>query len=314
MVQPAKQFEAMLHEKLAASETFRDYQDAFRSATGLPLRIVSADPDDGCLDPEETIRNPLCDALAVCKTACHACLETSRRMIEKNTCEGPISCHCFAGLITTAVPVKLGSSIIAYLKTGQIFHRQPNKDDFEKMLEKIGRKLLSAKIIKNLHSAYFQTRAVDPQRYNAMITLLKHFAAELGQHAESLAIINEGSEPATVTRARSFIHSRLNDSLTLEQVAHEAGTSESHFCRLFKEATGLTLTDYVNRCRIEWTKKELLNSDQRISEIAFKVGYQSLSQFNRSFARIIGTSPTNWRRQRLSGTQRGKRSQSSLQN
>ena len=306
-MQTAKQFEAMLHEKIAASEIFRDYQEAFRCATGLPLRIVSADPDDGCLDPEEINRNPFCDALAVCKTACHACIETSQHMIKKGSCNGPISCHCFAGLVTTAVPVKLGSSIVAYLKTGQVFHRQPDEESFNEVLEKIGRKALGKKAINDLRTAYFQTRTVDPQRYNAMITLLKHFSGELGQHAESLAIINEGSEPATVTRARSFIHSNLNESLTLEQVAQEAGTSESHFCRLFKEATGLTLTDYVNRCRIEWTKKELLNSEQRISEIAFKVGYQSLSQFNRSFARIIGTSPTNWRRQRLSISQRGRR-------
>jgi AraC-like DNA-binding protein len=83
-------------------------------------------------------------------------------------------------------------------------------------------------------------------------------------------------------------------------VAHEAGLSESHFCRLFKEATGLTLTDYVNRCRIEHAKKELLKSDRRVSEIAFEVGYQSLSQFNRSFARIVGQSPTLWRRKQLS--------------
>ncbi|RPJ33696.1 MAG: helix-turn-helix domain-containing protein, partial [Verrucomicrobiaceae bacterium] len=46
-------------------------------------------------------------------------------------------------------------------------------------------------------------------------------------------------------------------------------------------------------------KRELLKPEARISEIAFLIGYQSLSQFNRSFARIVGLSPTLYRRERL---------------
>ena len=57
---------------------------------------------------------------------------------------------------------------------------------------------------------------------------------------------------------------------------------------------GSTLTDYVNRRRIQWAKKELLKSETRISEIAFLIGYQSLSQFNRSFARVTGLSPSRY--------------------
>ena len=68
---------------------------------------------------------------------------------------------------------------------------------------------------------------------------------------------------------------------------------------MFKDSVGLTLTDYVNRCRIDWAKRELLKHEARISEIAFLIGYQSLSQFNRSFARIVGLSPTLYRRDRL---------------
>ena len=119
------------------------------------------------------------------------------------------------------------------------------------------------------------------------------------EQAESLAIIDEGSEPAAIARARKFIHAHLDQPLPLGLVARHAGLSESHFCRLFKESAGLTLTDYVNRCRIDWAKRELLKPEARISEIAFLVGYQSLSQFNRSFARIVGVSPTIYRRSRL---------------
>lgn len=297
-------FEATLHERLKQSDLFRVYQDAFRTATGLPLRLVGADPDDWCLDDQAVNRSPFCEALNLCKSACTACIETNRRLIAEARVNGPASCHCFAGLSASAVPVKLGASIVGFLKTGQVFSRVPDEAQFEDLLGCMGRKSLDEETERTLRTAYFQTRSVEPERYASMITLLQSFAEQLGHHAESLAIIEEGREPAAIAKARRYIHAHLDDSLPLGAVAHEAGLSESHFCRLFKEATGLTLTDYVNRCRIELAKRELLKPERRVSEIAFEVGYQSLSQFNRSFARIVGASPTTWRRDRLAEASR----------
>jgi AraC-like DNA-binding protein len=141
-----------------------------------------------------------------------------------------------------------------------------------------------------------QTQVVEPERYQRMVTLLARFGEQLGEHAEKLAIPSEGNEPEAVTRARKFIEIALADPLPLPLVARQAGLSESPVCRVFKEATGLTLTDYINRRRIGWAKRELLKPQARVSEIAFRIGYQSLSQFNRSFARFTG----NLRREELS--------------
>jgi len=299
MSDAAKAFEANLHERLKNSEVFRAYQEAFRTATGLPLRLVGANPDAWCLDENSTNRSPFCEELNLCESACKACIDTNRRLMREAEVGGPTSCHCFAGLTATAVPVRMGASTIGFLKTGQIFTRVPGEQDFDDILAKLGRKTIDRDTGNSLREAWFQTRAVEPERYQSMVTLLESFANQLGQHAESLAIIEEGSEPAAIAKARKFIHENLDSPLPLGNVARVAGLSESHFCRLFKDATGLTLTDYVNRSRIEWAKKELLKPEMRVSEIAFLVGYQSLSQFNRSFARIVGTSPTRWRQDRF---------------
>lgn len=298
MSQATKQFEETLHERLRHSEIFRVYQDAFRTATGLPLRLVGADPENWCLDDQSINRSAFCEVLNLCKSACHACVETNRRLMKEASVKGPTTCHCFAGLTASAVPVKLGAVIIGYLKTGQTFSRTPDEAEFDRVMGGLGRKTMDAATADQLREAYFQTRAVEPERYASMITLLQSFAEQLGHYAESLAIIEEGSEPAAIAKARRYIHAHLEDALPLGIVAREAGLSESHFCRLFKESTGLTLTDYINRCRVEAAKRELLKPEKRVSEIAFEVGYQSLSQFNRSFARITGTSPTLWRKER----------------
>ncbi|KAB2642408.1 MAG: helix-turn-helix domain-containing protein [Verrucomicrobia bacterium] len=294
-----KSFENSLLNKILQSDRFKIYQDAFRLTTGLPLRLASADADYWSLDDNTVNRSPFCEALNQGGHACSACSETNRRLIHEAEVHGSSTCNCFAGLCATAVPVKLGASVIGFLKTGQVFTKVPSEAQFTEMLGSLGRKTLSAASISQLKSAYLNTQAVDPQRYHSMITILQTFAEHLSEHAESLAIIEEGSEPAAVARARKFIHAHIDQPLPLGQVARAAGLSESHFCRLFKDSTGLTLTDYVNRCRIDWAKRELLRPEARISEIAFLVGYQSLSQFNRSFARIAAVSPTQYRRQRL---------------
>ena len=298
-IQPHQEFENSLLQRISNSDRYKMYQEAFRTATGLPLRLVSADPDGWCLDDQKVNRSPFCEEINLCKSACGACVETNRRLMKEAEVNGPSTCHCFAGLCATAVPIKMGASVIGYLKTGQVFSRVPTEEQFEKVLGAIGRRTLDKASRDNLRKAYFETRFVEPLRYQSMVTLLQSFAEQLSEHAESLSIIEEGSEPSAIAKARKYIHANLDQPLPLGLVARQAGLSESHFCRLFKDSAGLTLTDYVNRCRIDWAKRELLKPEARISEIAFLIGYQSLSQFNRSFARIVGVSPTLYRRNRL---------------
>ena len=292
-------YELTLFDKLCHSELFATYQDAFRCATGLPLRLVSSDVDEWCLGDQAGNRSEFCEKLNLCERACSACVETNRRLMAEASVKGPTTCHCFAGLTATAVPVRAGGDIVGFLKTGQVFNQVPAPGAFEAVSKTLRRHGLRGEDVEGLSAAYFQTRAVEPERYQSMVVLLATFARQLGKHAETLSVIQEGSEPAAISKARDFIEENLSEPLPLGLVAKKAGLSESHFCRVFREVTGLTLTDFINRRRIEWAKRELLKSETRISEIAFMVGYQSLSQFNRSFARVTGRSPTRFRSEEL---------------
>ena len=174
-------------------------------------------------------------------------------------------------------------------------HLKPDKQDFERALNKIGKKHFTENQIELLRKAYFETSVVNPERYQSMVTLLEHFSRQLSEQAEKLAIAANQGEPDSISRAREFIHSQLHESISLPHIARIAGMSESHFCRQFKLATGMTLTEYVNYARILWAKKELVKPSARISEVAFMVGFQSLSQFNRCFAKFHGNSPSHYR-------------------
>jgi AraC-like DNA-binding protein len=71
--------------------------------------------------------------------------------------------------------------------------------------------------------------------------------------------------------------------------------SSFYFCKMFKKFAGVNFTEYVSRIRIEKARNLLLNPNLRISEIAYEVGFQSLTHFNRVFKKVLGQSPTDFR-------------------
>jgi len=103
------------------------------------------------------------------------------------------------------------------------------------------------------------------------------------------------AESPMISRAKVFIAEHQHEEMSLRQVAGAMNTSAFYFCKMFKQATGLTFTDYLARVRIEKVKNLLLNPHKRISEAAYEAGFQSLSQFNRVFRKIAGEAPTSWR-------------------
>jgi AraC-like DNA-binding protein len=104
-----------------------------------------------------------------------------------------------------------------------------------------------------------------------------------------------GAEPVRIWKARTFIAAHSGEELSLGKVARAASTSANYFSEKFKEATGENFVQYVARSRYQKATTLLRDGQLRISEIAFAVGFQSLSQFNRVFKKLAGQSPTEFR-------------------
>jgi AraC-like DNA-binding protein len=147
-----------------------------------------------------------------------------------------------------------------------------------------------------MEEAYFHTRVLTPKKYEAMVGLLRIFAKHLGLVANQIMVQDAHAEPPMITRAKQFIKANQAEDISLGDVARSVNTSTFYFCKMFKKATGLNFTDYLSRVRIEKAKNLLLNPNLRISEIAYEVGFQSLTHFNRMFRRLVGQSPTRFRR------------------
>jgi AraC-like DNA-binding protein/ligand-binding sensor protein len=281
-----------LVEQLKRSDIYHDYESAFRETTGLPFNLRPIESFDlpHSRDPNQ---NLFCALMAGTNQSCAACLKLQRKVEVQAQLESK-TLKCFAGLCDSSVPVRVGENLVAFLQTGQILLHQPNRREFSK----VARTLLKwgAEVdMKRLEEAYFQTRVIGRKQYDAMLRLLGTFALHLSSLSNQLQVAAKQTELPMISKAKHFIDEHQNEEISLRQVASAVNSSAFYFCKMFKQATGLTFTDYLARIRIEKVKNLLLNPHKRISEVAYETGFQSLSQFNRVFRRVTGESPTAWR-------------------
>lgn len=279
-------------EKLSRSKIFREYERAFSNATGLPLTLR---PVENWRPPQrgKVNQNPFCVLMSRQSRTCAACLEVQQKLSDTAK-ESPKTVTCFAGLADSAVPVHVGSDLLGFLQTGQVALKKPSRKQFARMTRQLiewGMKVNLAE----LEDAYFHTRVLTSKQYEAMVRLLSIFGQHLSALSNQLATQQANAEPPSITKARRYIEANQSDALSLAQVARAVNMSTFYFCKMFKKATGLNFTEYVTRVRIEKSRNLLLNPNARVSEVAYAVGFQSLTHFNHSFRRFAGQSPTRFR-------------------
>ncbi|MEO6739920.1 MAG: PocR ligand-binding domain-containing protein, partial [Chthoniobacteraceae bacterium] len=277
---------------LSESEMYQDYQRAFTEGTGLPLSLHRPEMLQ-MVHYAKKNENPFCTIMAKVNQSCAACYAMQCELEAEAQLE-PKTLKCFAGLCETAVPVRVGENLIAFLQTGQILLQRPDKARFSRVAATLLK--WGAEVdVKKLEEAYFNTRVLTPKQYEALIRLLDTFAKHLASCSGALVLHTQQIASPAIGRARSFIEDHSDEELSLTAVAQAVNMSATYFSEKFKEVAGINFVDYVARTRIEKARNLLQNPNLRISEIAFEVGFQSLSQFNRAFKQVIGEAPRDHR-------------------
>lgn len=244
-------------DNLLHTEFFQTYSHAFSQLTDLPLSLEPSQEGEDLMKPETKF-----------------------------------SLH---GVADTRVPIRVGKTLIATLRTGGVRTEPANADNFAPVAKAMLDDGASAAEVKAERDAFKAIQIMPMERYESALALLKSFAFQLGESAHRLLFANAQHEPEPVRLAKAYIMQHLAEAMSLEHVARQVSVSPFHFCKVFKRATGMTFTDFVNRARVEKAKRMLMKPEARITEVAYDVGFQSLSHFNRSFRRIANESPTEFR-------------------
>jgi AraC-like DNA-binding protein/ligand-binding sensor protein len=282
--------EVMVH--LSRSQIFKDYERAFSEAMGLPLNIRAHDSWSPA-HHGKTDHDSFAAILARFNQARAACLRAQTDASQEPT-STTRTATWFAGLSESAVPVYVGDHILGFLETGEVMLKNPTKKHFASITRQL-RAWGYKTDWKQLERAYFRSCVLSPVRYRAMLRLLSLFAQHLSILSNQLAVRREKDETTNMTRARQFIEDHQAEPLSLGRIASVANISRHYFCKMFKKATGMSFIDYLSRVRVEKSKTLLLNPNSRVSEVAFACGFQSMTNFNREFKRIVGRSPTQFR-------------------
>ncbi|MBW4709069.1 helix-turn-helix transcriptional regulator [Roseobacter sp. YSTF-M11] len=100
---------------------------------------------------------------------------------------------------------------------------------------------------------------------------------------------------AHYNRVLAVIRARLDRSISVDDLAREAGMSLSHFSRVFKETLGVTPMQYVMAYRIEQAIKRMANPALSLGEVAHACGFADQAHFSRSFKQVTGQTPRQYR-------------------
>lgn len=266
MTQPA--------DSLRSSALARAYAESFTSATGLPLTLQAP----GDFEITDTPGMPdFCRTLALKRKVCQQCLRTHLALQDGGRTR---TVECFAGLTSSAVPVTSAGSPIAYLHTGHA--AVENEKDSAP----------HAAPLKNPGAQH--PVQLTRRQYAGAVRLLEIYSEQIG----ATYVPGElGSPYPAIDRAARNIRQTVEKTWRLPSLAAEAGMHPAYFSEMFHQRMGVTLTDYIATARTQKARQLLGFSNLQVIEIAFACGFGSVSQFNRTFRKIHGTTPNEFRRQ-----------------
>ncbi len=98
-----------------------------------------------------------------------------------------------------------------------------------------------------------------------------------------------------VTSVKVYIEKNYTSPISLQELASEVFICQSYLCLLFKQKTGTTLTNYITQLRVDKAKKMLRNTDKKLIDICFDVGFNDSKYFSRIFKKSTGYTPSDYR-------------------
>jgi AraC family transcriptional regulator len=108
-----------------------------------------------------------------------------------------------------------------------------------------------------------------------------------------------GLGSARLRRIKELVHAKMEDELTLCEMAQSVELSTAHFSRMFRKSTGENPHHFVLRHRVERAKEMLRAAEARVLDVAVACGFKTQQHFARVFRRMCGVSPTEYRQEFL---------------
>ena len=169
---------------------------------------------------------------------------------------------------------------------GYILHR-----DTSPQMEALVRQLLE---LCREQPVYYK-ESIKGYLYALLIEILRMNDTETRLQQEGQRFVRSGTY---IQNALRFMESRYVDEISVADIAHACGLSESHFRRIFAQTMKVKPLDYLNQIRIRSACRMIEKEELSIHDVAYRAGYTTLSTFNRNFQRITGMTPGEWKKEK----------------
>ena len=130
------------------------------------------------------------------------------------------------------------------------------------------------------------------------IMFSKYFEIEIDRNTQSAFTMFTGQrthKDEPIKKAQEFIEKNYHDKITIEQLTTMVALSRRNFERRFKKATCNTVTEYIQRVKMEVAKKDLESGRKNVNEVMYEVGYSDTKAFRTTFKKITGLLPMQYR-------------------
>lgn len=284
-----------LYEYLLNSELFSIYRASFEKVTGHTVALIHPDVRETPEPEVQRCSNAYCSILSISDGCSKRCLSHTLKLSLRANNSASTS-QCSALMTTTLIPVKAQKKVVAYLRTGQVKLdiTSPNLSKLDEV-----QKNLPLSIAADLKKAYDDMASMDEKMYLDQLVVIGAFAIQLSGIAEK-AMDTTNTDSILTERCKQYIAKNLNEKICLDSLAEHTRVTNSYMCKQFKKHAGMTIVEYVNFHRIKQAKRILIDrKESKIIDVAYECGFQSLSQFNRTFQKFVGSAPTDYRKKAI---------------
>jgi len=122
-----------------------------------------------------------------------------------------------------------------------------------------------------------------------------HVCSAISGAARQLSAVDSQDSQFVVNAAVDYMRNHLNEPFSVGKLVNHIGYGRSRLFELFRANTGMTPNDYLRRMRLEAARELLANTSRPVTEIAFKVGFNSSQYFSTVFLQYTGVTPTGFR-------------------
>ncbi|SDE14040.1 helix-turn-helix domain-containing protein [Sporomusa acidovorans] len=134
--------------------------------------------------------------------------------------------------------------------------------------------------------------AVKSSIYQLIVLLLRGHIHKIMSSDEFSSRVNSLKRFDTILK---FIAAHYTEKISVKDLAEKANITVFYFCRIFKQLTGKTMTDYINELRLEKSLEYLQSNDLNITEVALNCGFEGVNYYSRLFRKHYHISPTKFR-------------------